>query len=70
MGIRWRTFEVPKRIEVDKGSLTPTYGRFIAEPFEKSLIPSLRQSRQTEPTCLPIRFSCASEACSHCEAQA
>jgi DNA-directed RNA polymerase subunit alpha len=35
MGIRWKTFEVPKRIEVDKGSLTPTYGRFIAEPFEK-----------------------------------
>src|SRR3990167_11091433 len=35
MGIRWRTFEVPKRLEVDKETLTPTYGKFVAEPFEQ-----------------------------------
>ncbi|MBI2871528.1 MAG: DNA-directed RNA polymerase subunit alpha [Candidatus Omnitrophica bacterium] len=35
MGIRWRTFEVPKRIEVDRSTLTSTYGRFVAEPFER-----------------------------------
>ena len=35
MGIRWRTFEVPKHIDIDKTTQTPTYGRFIAEPFEK-----------------------------------
>ncbi len=35
MGIRWKTFEVPKRLEVIKDSLTPTYGKFAAEPFER-----------------------------------
>jgi len=35
MGIRWKTFETPKRLEVDKASLTPTYGKFVAEPFER-----------------------------------
>ena len=35
MGIRWKTFEMPKRLEVEQGSLTPTYGKFIAEPFER-----------------------------------
>ena len=35
MGIRWKTFEMPKRLEVEKATLTPTYGKFIAEPFER-----------------------------------
>lgn len=35
MGIRWKTFEMPKRLEAEKSSLTPTYGKFIAEPFER-----------------------------------
>ncbi|OGW85697.1 MAG: DNA-directed RNA polymerase subunit alpha [Omnitrophica bacterium RIFCSPHIGHO2_02_FULL_46_11] len=35
MGIRWKTFEMPKRLEVDQASLTPTYAKFIAEPFER-----------------------------------
>ncbi|MBN1493122.1 MAG: DNA-directed RNA polymerase subunit alpha [Candidatus Omnitrophica bacterium] len=35
MGIRWKTFEMPKRLEVEQATLTPTYGKFIAEPFEK-----------------------------------
>ncbi len=35
MGIRWKTFEIPKRLEVEQDTLTPTYGKFIAEPFEK-----------------------------------
>lgn len=35
MGIRWKTFEMPKRLESDSATLTPTYGKFIAEPFEK-----------------------------------
>src|SRR5204863_2110513 len=35
MGIRWKTFEMPKRLEVDKGTLTETYGKFVAEPFER-----------------------------------
>lgn len=35
MGIRWKTFEMPKRLEVDKATVTPTYGKFTAEPFER-----------------------------------
>ena len=35
MGIRWKTFEMPKRLEPEKGSLTATCGKFIAEPFER-----------------------------------
>ncbi len=35
MGIRWKTFEMPRRLEADKATLTPTYGKFIAEPFER-----------------------------------
>ena len=35
MGIRWKTFEMPKRLEVDKATLTQTYGKFVAEPFER-----------------------------------
>lgn len=35
MGIRWKTFEMPKRLEADQSTLTPTYGKFVAEPFER-----------------------------------
>ncbi|MBI4576055.1 MAG: DNA-directed RNA polymerase subunit alpha [Planctomycetes bacterium] len=35
MRIRWREFELPTRVEVDRPTLTPTYGRFTAEPFER-----------------------------------
>ncbi|MBI3312292.1 MAG: DNA-directed RNA polymerase subunit alpha [Candidatus Omnitrophica bacterium] len=35
MGIVWRDFQMPSRVEVEEGSYTPTYGKFIAEPFER-----------------------------------
>lgn len=35
MGIVWRDFQMPSRVEVDEASYTPTYGKFIAEPFER-----------------------------------
>lgn len=35
MGIALRSFEIPKRLVCDEESLTPTYGKFIAEPFER-----------------------------------
>ncbi len=35
MGIRWKTFEMPKRLEVEKETLTATYGKFVAEPSER-----------------------------------
>jgi DNA-directed RNA polymerase subunit alpha len=35
MRIRWRGLELPSQVTCDYKSLTPTYGRFIAEPFER-----------------------------------
>jgi len=35
MRIRWRGLELPSRVNCDKASLTPTYGKFIAEPFQR-----------------------------------
>ena len=35
MGVKLRNFEMPKRLTCDESSLTGTYGKFIAEPFER-----------------------------------
>lgn len=35
MRIRWRGFELPTRITVDQETVTGTYGKFVAEPFER-----------------------------------
>jgi DNA-directed RNA polymerase subunit alpha len=35
MHIRWRGLELPSVVECDKGTLTATYGKFVAEPFER-----------------------------------
>lgn len=35
MRIRWRNLELPSRVIVDRESLTPTYGKFVIEPFER-----------------------------------
>lgn len=35
MGIKWRDFQMPKRLECEESSLTDIYGKFIAEPFER-----------------------------------
>ena len=31
----WKGFQKPKRLEVEKATLTPTFGRFSAQPFER-----------------------------------
>ena len=31
----WKGFQKPKRLEVERESLTPTFGRFWAQPFER-----------------------------------
>jgi DNA-directed RNA polymerase subunit alpha len=31
----WKGFQRPKRVEIDTDSLTPTYGKFTAQPFER-----------------------------------
>lgn len=35
MGVKWRDFQVPKRLDCEEASYTETYGKFIAEPFER-----------------------------------
>ena len=35
MGIKLKNFELPKKIIFDEATYTPTYGKVIAEPFEK-----------------------------------
>lgn len=35
MRIRWRGLELPTRVVRDEGSSTPTYARFLVEPFER-----------------------------------
>jgi len=35
MGIALRSFEIPKKLECDEDSLKATYGKFVAEPFER-----------------------------------
>ncbi|MCK4547734.1 MAG: DNA-directed RNA polymerase subunit alpha [Candidatus Eisenbacteria sp.] len=33
--MKWKSLTMPKKVEVDEGTLTSTYGKFIAEPLER-----------------------------------
>jgi DNA-directed RNA polymerase subunit alpha len=35
MGIKWRDFQFPKKLECEEATYTETYGKFIAAPFER-----------------------------------
>ncbi|KPK40890.1 MAG: DNA-directed RNA polymerase subunit alpha [Omnitrophica WOR_2 bacterium SM23_29] len=35
MGIVWKDFEMPKKLACDESTYSETYGKFIAEPFER-----------------------------------
>ena len=35
MRIRWRNFELPSQVQLERDSATSEYGRFTVEPFEK-----------------------------------
>ncbi len=35
MGVKWRDFQMPKRLECDEASYNDRYGKFVAEPFER-----------------------------------
>ncbi|MCI0704633.1 MAG: DNA-directed RNA polymerase subunit alpha [Planctomycetia bacterium] len=35
MRVRWRGLELPSRVHADRNTLTDTYGKFFAEPFER-----------------------------------
>ncbi len=44
MHIRWRGLELPSRVEVERETLTGTYGKFWAEPFERGFGNSIGNS--------------------------
>ena len=35
MGVKLKNFEMPKKLACDESTLTATYGKFVAEPFER-----------------------------------
>lgn len=35
MGIKWKDFQLPKKLECDEATYTETYGKFSAAPFER-----------------------------------
>src|SRR5574341_1638695 len=35
MRIKWRNFDLPNRVVLDKETATPLYGKFTVEPFER-----------------------------------
>jgi len=35
MRVRWRGLELPSKVHTERGTLTDTYGKFYAEPFER-----------------------------------
>lgn len=41
MELKYGTFEMPSKINIDEETATTTYARFIAEPFEKGFGPTL-----------------------------
>ena len=55
MHIRWRGLELPGSVTTDAKSLTSTYGKFVAEPFERGTSsPRSKGGRRTSPTsCWP-----------------
>ena len=44
MRIRWRGLELPSQVTCDKKSLTSTYGKFVAEPFERGFVVTVGNS--------------------------
>ncbi len=44
MHIRWRGMELPSSLEVDRDTLTSSYGKFTAEPFERGFGASVGNS--------------------------
>jgi len=35
MGVKWRDFQMPKRLDYDESTYVNRYGKFVAEPFER-----------------------------------
>ena len=50
MHVRWRGLELPSLVNCDAATLTNTYGKFVAEPFERGLSVGLSQSKYGKPS--------------------
>ena len=35
MRIRWRNFELPSQVQLERSTVTDEYGKFVVEPFER-----------------------------------
>jgi len=35
MSVKWKGLELPRKLSWDEETLSPTYGKFIAEPLEQ-----------------------------------
>ncbi len=44
MGVKLRNFEMPRKLTCDEASFKPTYGKFIAEPFERGYATTIANS--------------------------
>jgi DNA-directed RNA polymerase subunit alpha len=44
MRVRWKDFELPTRVVRDEKTATPTYGMFMAEPFERGFATTIGNS--------------------------
>lgn len=44
MGVKLRNFEMPRKLICEESTFTPTYGRFIAEPFERGYATTIGNS--------------------------
>ena len=44
MGVGWRNLEMPKKVDCDESSYKDSYGRFIAEPFERGYATTIGNS--------------------------
>src|SRR4029077_15763617 len=44
MRIKWRGLELPNRLTCERDTLTDTYGKFYAEPFERGFGMTVRNS--------------------------
>lgn len=39
--MQWKGFQRPKRLEVDRSTVSPEYGKFVAQPFERGFATTL-----------------------------
>ena len=55
MHIRWRGLELPSLVTCDTKTLTATYGKFVAEPFERGFGVTIGNSLAADPAVQPGR---------------